>query len=831
VGAADDPRRLAHRGVQGAHGLLAQALYASTDNNRPSAHVYATGDHELRGPVAIPVGAWTHLATTYNGSTLTLFVNGVSVATQAATGSIASNTGPLRIGGNAIWGEYFNGLIDEVRVYSRALSASEIQGDMDRSVTPDTSAPTITGRTPANGAGGINVGSAATATFSEPVRASTVTASTFTLSEQGGPAVAVTVSYDAPTSTATLRPQSALRYGVTYQVTIEGGPGGVTDLAGNPLAADSTWTFTTEATPPQILILTAASNPFGAYAAEILRNEGLNAFTTIDASLISPTFLSGFDVVLLADTALTGAQVATLSGWVNAGGNLIALRPDKQLAGLLGLNDADSTLANAYLKVETSTAPGAGIVGSTIQYHGTADRYTLNGAQAIATLYSSATTATANPAVTLRAIGSNGGEAAAFTFDLARSVVYTRQGNPAWAGQKRDGVLAVRPDDMFYGAKVGDIQPDWLDTSRIAIPQADEQQRLLLNLITRMERDKLPLPHFWYLPRGKKAAVVMSGDDHSPGQSVGGTASHFERYKTLSPAGCVVADWTCVRSTSYVYPTATVTNAQAASYVSQGFEVALHPQVGSCPATVPTPAELAAAFDTQLQQWAARYTSVPSPISSRTHCVEWPDWVSEAKIELARGIRMDANYYHFPSAWIGAKPGFLNGGGFPMRFADLDGSLIDVYQENTTMTDESGQTIPTTVDALLDNAVGPNGYYGAFGANMHTDNPAPHAGAEAIVASAQARGVPVISYKQLLTWVDGRNSSTIRGLSWSAGALDFVTTVGPGANGLQTLLPTQGPSGTLSALSCGGSPKPYTVQTIKGVAYAMFDTVNRGCRA
>jgi hypothetical protein len=252
--------------------------------------------------VAIPVGAWTHLATTYNGSTLTLFVNGVSVATQAATGSIASNTGPLRIGGNAIWGEYFNGLIDEVRVYSRALSASEIQGDMDRSVTPDTSAPTITGRTPANGAGGINVGSAATATFSEPVRASTVTASTFTLSEQGGPAVAVTVSYDAPTSTATLRPQSALRYGVTYQVTIEGGPGGVTDLAGNPLAADSTWTFTTEATPPQILILTAASNPFGAYAAEILRNEGLNAFTTIDASLISPTFLSGFDVVLLADT-------------------------------------------------------------------------------------------------------------------------------------------------------------------------------------------------------------------------------------------------------------------------------------------------------------------------------------------------------------------------------------------------------------------------------------------------------------------------------------------------------------------------------------------------
>ena len=69
-----------------------------------------------------------------------------------------------------------------------------------------------------------------------------------------------------------------------------------------------------------------------------------------------------------------------------------------------------------------------------------------------------------------------------------------------------------------------------------------------------MERDKLPLPHFWYLPRGKKAVVVMSGDDHSPTQAPGGTASNFDRFKALSPAGCVVANWECVRSTSYIYP-------------------------------------------------------------------------------------------------------------------------------------------------------------------------------------------------------------------------------------------------------------------------------------
>ena len=341
------------------------------------------------------------------------------------------------------------------------------------------------------------------------------------------------------------------------------------------------------------------------------------------------------------------------------------------------------------------------------------------------------------------------------------------------------------------------------------------------------------LPHFWYLPRGNKAVVVLSGDDHSPVTEPNGfTAANFDRYKTLSPAGCVVANWECVRATSYIYPNSTLTPAQASSYVSQGFEVALHPNFNSaCPSTVPTASDLATLFDTEMAAFVARYPGLPPLVTSRTHCVEWPDWASEAKVEQARGIRLDGNYYHYPSAWIGAKPGFLNGGGFPMRFADTDGTPIDVYQENTNMNDEAGQVYPATSDALLANAVGPNGYYGAFGVNMHNDSGPPKPDAEAIIASAQSRGVPIISYKQLLDWTDGRNSSTIRGMSWTGGTFTFTTTIGTGANGLQTVLPTQGPSGTLSALTCGGSARTYTLQTIKGVQYAMFDTFAGTCQA
>ena len=94
-------------------------------------------------------------------------------------------------------------------------------------------------------------------------------------------------------------------------------------------------------------------------------------------------------------------------------------------------------------------------------------------------------------------------------------------------------------------------------------------------------------------------------------------------------------------------------------------------------------------------------------------------------MELENGIRLDTNYYYWPPTWVKDRPGMFTGSGMPMRFADLDGSMIDVYQAATQMTDESGQTYPFTIDTLLDRALGPEGYYGVFTANMHTDDPIP----------------------------------------------------------------------------------------------------------
>jgi chitodextrinase len=795
------------------------SLYASSTGGIPATSVFVAGsENDVRGPDGLVEGEWNHLASTYDGSTLRLYVNGTLVATRPIAGALQASDGPLRIGGNGVWPEWFAGRIDEVRVYGRALSQGEIQSDMATRVAADTNPPAVVSTTPAAGATGVNVGATVKARFSEALDPGSVSTATFHVDGPGGP-VPATVSYDAVSGTATLTVTSALLYGTTYTATVAGGTSGprVQDLAGNALALPHTWTFTTEASPPPILVVEIPANPYGAYAGEILKAEGL-PFTTIGLPLVTSDLLSSFDVVLLGETPLTVAQAQMLTAWVEGGGNLVAFRPDKRLASLLGLSDAGGVLSEGYVLANTSSAPGAGIVGQTIQFHGTADRYLATGARTVATLYSGAATPTPNPAVTVNDVGANGGQAAAFTYDLSRSIVLTRQGNPAWIGQERDGVQPIRPDDLFFGGAIGDDQTDWVDTTRIEIPQADEQQRLLVNLIEDVASDRAPIPRFWYLPGGEKAAVVMTGDDHA----LGGTAGRFDRYLALSPAGCSVVDWECVRATSYIYPTSPLTPAEATAYTAQGFEVAVHLS-SNCQNW--TPASLDADFTRQLNDFASRYAGVPAPVSNRTHCVAWSDWASQPKIELEHGIRLDTNYYHYPGAWIGSKSGFMTGSGIPMRFADLDGSLIDVFQAATHMTDESGQAYPTTVDALLDRALGPEGYYGIFTANMHTDH-AEHAGSDAIVASAQARSVPIISSKQLLTWLDGREASSFRAVAWNAGTLTFSIQAGAGARGLQAMLPTHSDAGTLTGLSRGGSPVLYSTETIKGIEYALFPAVD-----
>jgi hydrogenase maturation factor HypE len=79
----------------------------------------------------LPINEWSHVATTYDGSYQRIYVNGALVATHAQQGRVNTAAGVLRLGGDSVWGERFTGLMDEVRIYNRALPSTEIRADMD----------------------------------------------------------------------------------------------------------------------------------------------------------------------------------------------------------------------------------------------------------------------------------------------------------------------------------------------------------------------------------------------------------------------------------------------------------------------------------------------------------------------------------------------------------------------------------------------------------------------------------------------------------------------------------------------------------------------------
>ena len=114
------------------------SLYPNSGAGTPnSALRIGDTETELYAGSRLPRDIWTHLATTYDGSRQRLYVNGVQVGSRSQAGSLQASTGPLEIGGNTVFAEeYFQGLIDEVRVYNRALSQTEIQAIANEPVAP-----------------------------------------------------------------------------------------------------------------------------------------------------------------------------------------------------------------------------------------------------------------------------------------------------------------------------------------------------------------------------------------------------------------------------------------------------------------------------------------------------------------------------------------------------------------------------------------------------------------------------------------------------------------------------------------------------------------------
>ncbi len=584
--------------------------------------------------------------------------------------------------------------------------------------------------------------------------------------------------------------------------------------------------------PAPILVIVNsayAANPLGGYLGELLRAEGLNAYATVQLSALTAGELAAHRVAVLAETTLTSGQAALLSDYVNGGGRLIALRPDSQIKALFGLGASAGTQTDGYLKFEAGQAATQGLATSVLQLHGVADKYTLAGGTLVARLYTNKTTATAYPAV---AQGS-AGRAVAFTYDLVKNVVYTRQGNPALANRvdtlgtwDTANPPVTRTVHLFGSPNYAGGAPLWIDRDLIPVPQADEQMRLLARLILEQLSATGPMPQLWYFPGSAKTVLVPTGDAHANP----GSAFTLEMQSLQAHAG---------RITLYMSIGAGVTESDLLAWEAQGHSFGIHPyawrQDDYAPYNVTSLAQGYTAFDAW---FAMAYPNVTESRTVRHHQVAWAGWTGGAELAAAHGMALDTNFYHW-GPWLqkgdGTWPhGYLTGSGQPMKFVKADGTIVPVYQQLTQLVDEhlvggtgggwealSAAEAAAVSQALIDASLA--GDYAALMTQFHVDyyTGAAQDWAEATLDYAVSHGVPVLNADEWLEFTERRNAASYTNLAWNdaSGTLTFNLNAGSGAQ-LTTLLPATYGGRSLQSVTVDGGAAGYTWQTIKGQSVA-----------
>ena len=133
----------------------------------------------------------------------------------------------------------------------------------------------------------------------------------------------------------------------------------------------------TPSAPILVVNNSTSSDPYQNFVPELLTTEGLNEFQVAQLSDLTAAFLTNYNVVVLPHLTLTAAEATLFQNYVNAGGTLVGFRPDTQLAAVFGVSSKGTTLAEAWVAINTTTAYGSGLDPSVMRFHGTADLYTL----------------------------------------------------------------------------------------------------------------------------------------------------------------------------------------------------------------------------------------------------------------------------------------------------------------------------------------------------------------------------------------------------------------------------------------------------------------------
>jgi hypothetical protein len=579
-----------------------------------------------------------------------------------------------------------------------------------------------------------------------------------------------------------------------------------------------------ERTP--ILIL-ATDNGFGTYTQEILRTEGFRGFEvdSLNSRKITDAYLEKFDLVILTESPVDQKGKQMMEGYVENGGNLIAFRPSPELAELFGIETKPGSISDGYIRIDPAAEQCVGIISDALQFHGTAGLYALNEGRAIATLFSDKLSNSGFPAV----VSNNykKGHAIAFLYNLSKSIIYTRQGNPEFAGIEKDGIPGLRGLDLFADG--------WVDTANNTNNQADQHMALLSNCIQYMNNFTKPLPRFWYFPDTLKCLATLTNDGEYKSE-----ADFEPQFRDIDSMGA--------KMSLYILEPDKVSKTWVDKWTSRGFEIAGHPDYTRA-AGNPGWVGMDSALSARIQQIKSLYN-----LTVRTNVNHWFVWCgrdssgtqdfgAQAMLEEKNGIELDINYAHYDinsnqGAYYLGSPGINQGNfigsGHIMKFANATGRTINVYQHFNAVYDQqymesrNSEGFFNCFKGLVDRSL-KDEIFSFVSIKAHNDEY--YFSREPILkmlAYANSKGIPVWTAANLLDFIKMRDEASFRNVSWAKSRLTFTLNSSlTHAGGLTFMVPAKHSGKTIKTITTSGIEVPVNIKRVKGSDYA-FVTVEGG---
>ena len=383
-----------------------------------------------------------------------------------------------------------------------------------------------------------------------------------------------------------------------------------------------------------------------------------------------------------------------------------------------------------------------------------------------------------------------------------------------------DGITGIRAMDLFTNGHV--------NSSKNIFNQADEQMRLLTHGIEYMSLQTKPIPRFWYFPDTLKCLVTLNNDGEDSKETEFGP-----QFEDVYAKGA--------RMTLYIKEVEYISAEWIDLWAKRGFEMSGHPD-DTRQAENPDWNTMDSVYKALKLELDSNY-GIPTMRTVTNHWFVWVgrdvngerNFAAQAKIEANNGVELDCNYAHYDNGSnqghflgeLGINQGNYTGSGLPMKFADVSGKVIHVYQQLNNVYDQQYMEHKdqdgyyNAFKGLMDRSLN-NEVYSTISVRAHNNeyffSKVP---LMKMLDYSRSKGIPVWTELQFLEFLKVKDEAKFSDLQWSGSRLTFtIRSSLTHQRGLTCLIPYAYNGKRIHGIVSNGTSLSYAIKSVKGFDYA-----------